>query len=340
MRYMRFVLSALLIMMALLMTTGVFAQETIGVGDTVEGVRTTGDNDYTIELEEGQLVFITVVSEEFDSNLAVLVDAEQIAFDDDSGGSTNPFLAFLAPASGTYTIRVGAYSRSGAGAFTLTVKEGVVTPITVGTPVDVQFTGEPTFFTFDATAGDVVTIGAVSDNYISADLSLVGPDGVEVSNNSSLFISSRQLRRVSLPLTGLYSVKMSSYSVSEVAETVTLSVVPDTVLTLDDGSLTVIIDEETTTDFDVVRFTATAGTVYVLTATTDNPDIGVRIDIPLGFDEYGFTITGSLVFRYATAGTVEFTALVDGEIGFVVSEDGFFSSEEKPSSITLSIAPK
>ncbi len=340
MRYVRFVVSGLLTALFLMMATSVFAQDVINVGDTVEGTRTDADVDYSIALEAGQLVFVTVVAPDFDSNVTVLdASGVQLAYDDDSAGERNPYLAFFVPASGTYTIRVGAFFGEGSGAFTLTVTLGEVTPLTIGTPANLDFTGAPVFYSFDANAGDVITVAATNENYVTVDLSLSGPDGVEIANNSSVFIGSRQLRRVELPLTGTYSLKLSSYSVSEVAEPIVLTVTPDTLLSLDGGPVTITLETDVL-DFDVVRFTATAGTTYVLSAVTDNPEKGVNVEYSLGVDEFGFNINGGFSFRYATAGTVEFVPTSDGIVSFTVSEEGFFSMEEKPSNITLTIAPK
>lgn len=340
MRYVRFVLSGLLITLFLLMTSATFAQDVIKVGDTVEGTRTDSDIEYSIALEAGQLVIITVVSTDFDSNVAVLDSAgTELAYDDDSAGNTNPYLAFFVPATGEYRIRVGAFFGQGSGAFTLTVVAGQVTAASVGSPLDIQFDGTPQFFSFEANAGDVVTVTAANENFLSIDIALTGPDGVLVSDNSAFFIGARPLRRVILPLSGLYSVKLSSYSVSDVASPVTFSVVSDTVLTLDNGPVTVVV-EENVVDFDVVRFTATAGTTYILSVSTDNLEKGASVDFVLGVDEYGFDIRGEFSIRNAEAGSVQFTPTVDGVISFVVSEEGFFSLEERPTNITLSIAAK
>lgn len=340
MRYVRFVLSGLLITLFLLMTSATFAQDVIKVGDTVEGTRTDSDIEYSIALEAGQLVIITVVSTDFDSNVAVLDSAgTELAYDDDSAGNTNPYLAFFVPATGEYRIRVGAFFGQGSGAFTLTVVAGQVTAASVGSPLDIQFDGTPQFFSFEANAGDVVTVTAANENFLSIDIALTGPDGVLVSDNSAFFIGARPLRRVILPLSGLYSVKLSSYSVSDVASPVTFSVVSDTVLTLDNGPVTVVV-EENVVDFDVVRFTATAGTTYVLSVSTDNLEKGASVEFVLGVDEYGFDLRGEFSIRNAAAGSVEFTPTVDGVISFVVSEEGFFSLEERPTNITLSIAAK
>ncbi|MCU0482308.1 MAG: hypothetical protein MUE54_14030 [Anaerolineae bacterium] len=340
MRSIRFVLSSLLIALVLMVTNAVFAQTPIAVGDTVEGTRTDADVDYSISLEAGQLIFVTVTAPEFDSNVTILdAGGAEVAFDDDSAGDRNPYLAFFVPVSGEYIIRVGAFLGTGSGAYTLSVTAGEVTPLTLSTPIDIAFTGAPIFYSFEANAGDVVTIAAVNENFVTADLSLSGPDGVEVANNSNVFFGSRQLRRVELPLSGLYSLRLSSYSVSDVAETLVLTVTSDTLLSLDSGPVTVTLETDVL-DFDVVRFTVTAGTTYVLSAVTDNPEKGVSVDFVLGVDEFGFNTTGGFSFRYASAGTVEIVPANDGVLTFIVSEEGFFSMEEKPSNITLTIAPK
>lgn len=341
MRYVRLALLVIVVMSFSMLTTSVFAQTTIQVGDVVEGTRTNADVEYLIELKGDSLVIFTVVATDFDSNVAIFgANGEQLAYDDDSGGNRNPYLAFFVPADGTYIVRVGAFFGQGSGAFTLTVALGLVTPLSIGTPVDVQFNGTPQFFSFDGNAGDVVTISAKNDNYISSDLALTAPDGTVVaSNNQVFFYADSQLRRVVLPTTGSYTLKLSSLSISDVTETLVLLVAPDSALSLDDGSVLMVISEDTT-DFDVARFTARAGVTYRLSVETSNPDKGVDVYIPLSVDEYGFTTNARISFENASAGLVEFTAINDGVVIVMVRESSFFSFNTSPSNITLSIQAK
>lgn len=336
MRYMRFVLSGLLVPLFLLMTTATFAQDVINIGDTVEGTINNEDVQYTINLEAGQLVIVAITSIDADVYVSV-TDSQfsEIAYD--YGDSTDlPYVAFIVPATGTYTIRLGSYGSNTR--FTLSVKLGDISPVTVNSPVDIQFNGTPQFFSFEGNAGDVVTILASNPNYLSIDMELFGPDGTSVAKNSNIFYYN-QLRRVILPLSGVYFLKLSSVSVSDVAETVTLSVATTELLSLDNGSVTVTILAGDV-DFDVVRLTARAGTTYVLNVAVDNPDKGANIEFSLGVDEYGFDINASARIRNISAGSFEFSPLVDGVISFIVSEESFFSFGDAPTNITLSVTTK
>lgn len=336
MRYIRFVFSGVIIALFMFMTTTTFAQEVINIGDTVEGTITNTDVEYAINLEAGQLVIMAITSVNADLYISV-IDSQSIEIAYDYGDSTDlPYSAFIVPATGTYKIRLGSYSVNTR--FTLSVRLGDINSIEVNSPLDIQYNGTPQFFSFTAAAGDVVTILASNPNYLSIDMELFGPDGSSVAKNSDIFYYN-QLRRIILPLSGVYFLKLSSFSVSDVAETVTLSVSTDELLTLDNGSVTVTIVAGDV-DFDVVRFTARAGTTYVLNVAVDNPEKGANIDFVLGVDEFGFGIRAEARIRNISAASFEFVPSVDNVISFIVSEESFFSFGDTPTNITLSVTAK
>ena len=71
-------------------------------------------DEYSFEGEVGQTLTITMTSEEFDPLLILLgPDGEEIAVNDDYGGTLNSTIVTTLPSSGAYTILAGSYSGQG-----------------------------------------------------------------------------------------------------------------------------------------------------------------------------------------------------------------------------------
>ena len=85
-----------------------------------------GDVDaYQFEGQLGEVLDIALTSAEFDAYLELEYGGEVVAVDDDGGEGTNSLIGdFTLPASGTYVVRVHAYSDAGAGTYTLAVNTG------------------------------------------------------------------------------------------------------------------------------------------------------------------------------------------------------------------------
>lgn len=83
------------------------------------------EDEYTFEGEAGQMVKITMTSEEFDTVLSLRDSSgQEIAYNDDSARSLNSTIITTLPANGTYTIVARSFSGQG-GSYNL-----VVTPAT------------------------------------------------------------------------------------------------------------------------------------------------------------------------------------------------------------------
>ncbi len=82
-------------------------------------------DDYAIDLEAGQSAIIRLDSEGFDPVAKVYAadqrGIQELASDDDSGGGLNAFLLFNPDRSGTYIVRVSAYSTDGTGPYRLRI---------------------------------------------------------------------------------------------------------------------------------------------------------------------------------------------------------------------------
>ena len=62
----------LMMLLALALATSAFAQDTVSVGDVIEGEADDDTVEYEIELEEDQTVEISLESEDFDTYLYIL----------------------------------------------------------------------------------------------------------------------------------------------------------------------------------------------------------------------------------------------------------------------------
>jgi hypothetical protein len=202
----------------------------INVGDTVEGEL----NDdalvahYTFTGQEGDVVSISLVSDDFDSYLVLLDDSGTILDENDDGaGSLNSLInGFVLPADGEYTIEATSFSRFSTGSYTLTVSEGSTGPVVSGDTV-AQDSGEisigdavtgslntstvTTRYTFEAEAGQVVTISLTSEDFDTY-VRLLDPSGSELAydDDSGGNLDSR-IGPFTLPSNGTYTISVESF---------------------------------------------------------------------------------------------------------------------------------
>lgn len=190
----------------------------LAFGDTVQGELTRRENlrEYTFEGEAGQLVTITQVSDDFDSFLRLFgPDGDELASDDDGGGSLNSQISsFALPANGTYTISAESLSGSATGDFELTLDvtrvEALETNVTVSGRLSTE--GDAVQYTFTGQAGDVVMIAMTSDDFDTY-LYLYAPGQSDAfafnddSNGANSLVGP-----VTLPEDGVYRVEARAYS--------------------------------------------------------------------------------------------------------------------------------
>jgi sRNA-binding regulator protein Hfq len=108
----------------------------IGYGDTLTGSLPPNAPGalvpYTFTGTQGDQVTITVVSQVQSLDpYVILLDSNgsQVAYDDDSYGNFNPLISLVLPATGSYTIYVGATNQGASGSFTISL-----TGSTLGAP--------------------------------------------------------------------------------------------------------------------------------------------------------------------------------------------------------------
>lgn len=197
------------------------AEMVIELGETVSGELSseTPSQSYTFEANAGDLVTITVISDEpgkFDTYL-LLLDSEgvELMTDDDSAGNLNSRIGpYDIPEDGTYTIVVDSFGNiagdePGVGAFELTVVAAMIEVIEYNTPVEGAITtDEPvTMFGFEGAAGDVVTV------MLSGDTSALSATISQTSGDFSrqTYGETDVLGPFVLPEDGEYAVTITSY---------------------------------------------------------------------------------------------------------------------------------
>lgn len=259
---------SILILLFIAVTTGA-AQETLTPGETVEGEYDGDPVVYTVDAEQGQLLIVSMESEEIDAYVAFTEDGEEIAADDDSGIDYNALLAFVAQEDGPYTLEAGAsYFGDDAGAFALRVN--VVDPVAVSIDEPIVLEAEEggsgqLYATLEATAGTVVNISAKSTGEDDVDISLVGVDAEEIDEDSNDGPGdSPLLRRVVLPEDGIYLIKVTpSYSDDMLSESVELLVEATEQLYLSETPQDLVLgDGEGQTGTEVYTVDVEAGKTY------------------------------------------------------------------------------
>ncbi|MDZ4670402.1 MAG: PPC domain-containing protein [Phototrophicales bacterium] len=327
-------------------------QVPIDIGETERATRITElDNDYVVELEANQAVTITALSTDFDTTIEIFdVNNVSLGFNDDGapvgGRGLDSFLGFLSPETGTYIIRVGAFSPDNEGAFTLEISPVEVTPVRIGTPTRVEFSAQSVLrvFSFDAKEGDVVTVDAEGGDFVTHQLRLNAPDGSVIVSNDQYTVnqqsSNAQLRRVILPVTGVYTVTLlSERQINTRILPINFSIIPDSLLMLDEEPISFLLGANTA-DFDVVRFVATEGETYRLVMTTNNIQRGVQIDMRIENSTGNNALRGLYQFENLAEMVIEFVAPDDGLVRLVISNAGFPIGSRDTSEITLSLEAK
>jgi hypothetical protein len=105
---------------------GAGSEGSIEPGETIEGELAFGErSEWTFDGVAGQMVTISLTSEEFDSYLELLGPGRSsLIADDDGGGFPHAMIdGFVLPETGLYTIIVRSFGDRGGGVFLLTLEE-------------------------------------------------------------------------------------------------------------------------------------------------------------------------------------------------------------------------
>lgn len=201
----------------------------IAVGETLEASLTADVPSLTFILqgEAGQVVSLSLVSDDFDAYLSVLDSSGNVvAFNDDSNGERNSRIPNVTlPDRASYSVLVESYGQhvgSGAqeGAFTLSVGELEVRRIEYTQTVNGELTTDALShdYVFTGSSGDTIIVNLNADDF-DAYLRLRDPNGTEVlTNDDSGGSLNSQLGPYILPETGSYTINASSLGGSDTGE--------------------------------------------------------------------------------------------------------------------------
>lgn len=269
--------------MLLISTLTIVAQDTIAIGETIDG-ELDSDNtvEYLLEAEAGDFLRIQLASEDFDTVLTIYdQDEAVIATNDDDGMGTNSSVQVNIPETGLYRVEVSAFSPDQSGDFSLSVDRFEVLVMFPNEPVEVQFGEEQSFwFSFKALANEAVTISAESNGALDTTLELIGPDGqVVASDDDSGAETDPLINKVFLPLDGVYLIRLDPFAGDMIEGVITVTVTAAEITSLAIGQteefgLGDVLNEE------VYTFEAEEGERYRLTLSASSvADLRVEVYI-------------------------------------------------------------
>ncbi|MFO7320418.1 MAG: hypothetical protein DIU68_001680 [Chloroflexota bacterium] len=279
-----------------LLAVPLYAQEaeTIALGQSIEAELADGQDNalYNFEGTAGQLVSITLVSDDFDPLLVLIgPDGQELTINDDGGpGSLNSRIGpYSLPEDGEYTIVVDTYShyygtstRSDGGEYVLTLAEVDFQPLEYSQTVEGELgVNEQAYFRFRGEAGDVVNVVVTSDNMssrvsLSLDGNLLMTDDASISRDRTALIGG-----YTLPASGDYVVVVESTSGEGGTFQLSLEQVEVQELRLGDTVTIEFGDDHLVSYF---RFDAAAGDVVSLIVEGDGSfDTTLALNAPDGF---------------------------------------------------------
>jgi hypothetical protein len=281
-------------------------------GQTFEGELTTDAQTAEVQFEggAGDVLDITLDSDDFDPNITVVAPSgEEIASDDDSGPGVNSLITGLElPEDGTYTVVIDGYRGasgdreiSGAYTLTLTSADGSTGPAATSTPsegeapsgdasatpgdtipstdlgivtVDEPVSGtlnnavQSAQYSFEAAAGDVVTIDLTSADFDPFVRLLDANGSVVAEDDDSGGSSQARIEGYVIPADGEYTIEVDAFRGFDGTQMVF-------------GDYTVSLEIEEGTGVPAATTTPTAPAVEATPTGTPTPfDTPVSTDAP------------------------------------------------------------
>lgn len=191
-------------------------------GEPVEGelTETATEKSYQFEVSQaGAIVSVSVASEDKDADIDLQVSLNPA---NETWGSfqtgSNETLTFMAPAAGSYYVRV--YSNNGPAAFTLTVEEGEQAPELPVNEVtwDTVPAGEVNIYRMEITEpSQMLSVILVGNPNVDLDLSmsLVNEEGESVHDLSSTGVESAEILAQGAAEAGMYAVTVNGSYASD-----------------------------------------------------------------------------------------------------------------------------
>ena len=282
---------------------------------TINDTLTTseGSKDYIFSGQSGDVIVATESSNDssFDAYLHLLDSSgSELISNDDLGGSLNSMIGpYTLPNTGSYTLRATTIDGSTAGAFTLTLDKTQVSALDYDTPLDVTFAPNHTvqYFTFDGTAGDLVSVTAESKQTIDTSLTLNDSNNSQVASDTDGGPGfDPEIYQQLLTTTGTYTVTLQAVNAGSGKVTLTLTHTPPP--SLDAGPQTLNFSD--LQNAHAVSFEAKAGdtlrlNLHLSAGTSGSPSVSVTLGDTTLASASGSSVS-DLNFSFTTseAGTV------------------------------------
>ncbi|MEQ8677099.1 MAG: pre-peptidase C-terminal domain-containing protein [Aggregatilineales bacterium] len=185
--------------------------------------------DYTFSGTSGDVVTISLDSNDFDTYLELFRSGRQVTFDDDGGSGLNSMISnFTLPSTDTYTIRVRAFNnRSFSGDYTLTLTENgnTSTSNVINYNQSLSRTTRSTTgidYIFSGTSGDVVTISLDSSDFDTYLELFRNGRQVTFDDDGGSGLNS-MISNFTLPSTDTYTIRVRAFNNRSFSGTFTLS---------------------------------------------------------------------------------------------------------------------
>ena len=287
----------------------------IAYGDTIQGVLGETPVDFTFSASAGDVINVYLTSDDFDTYISILDSNEdELIRNDDLAIDTNSGIeGFTIPSTGSYVLRVNSFGgvvgiNPGEGEFELSLSTGSA-PVAMMTPTPTPAAPPPTTtptpppppvssemeygdvvesrlntsaaqYTFEGSAGDIITITLTSNDFDTY-LLLYDEDGNEIQrdDDSAGDLNSR-IGPFELGSDGTYTIEASSFSYTSYGETTTGNfVLRLTTATVEEISLDDAISGtlDMQTNVMVYRFAAAAGDVITLNFETESYSVYARL---------------------------------------------------------------
>ena len=171
-----------------------------------------GGTDYwEFDGKAGQIIRIAGNSVTFDIVLELYNSrGERVEINDDGGGEHNALLTGLLKQTGHFLVRVSSLGNGGSGTYQLFKKPDPTKPILVGSRTEGRLgSGSSDVWSFTGKAGQTVILSVRSLDF-DAQVTVFGPDAVEVGSDTGDHETSDSLLSLHLPLNGVYTIWVSS----------------------------------------------------------------------------------------------------------------------------------
>jgi len=259
---------------------------------------------YNFRGQAGDVITISMSSDDFDSYLTLSQSGQSgvsLITDDDSGGNLNSLIGpYTLPSTGDYIITASSLGGTSLGNYTLRLNRVELETLDVGDTIETSIDEDTSalYYSFQGTAGQVVSISVDSNDTLDTTLVVRGPDGYQAGyDDDSGGNYDPEINRLALTQTGNFIIVIQPYTVGDTGD-LTIELTESELRSLDEGPQQVRLNDKQYEEY--FSFTGNAGERVRFTLTvrggTASPNVvvnqnGVQISSASG------TTVSSLVFE-------------------------------------------